>query len=105
MQLDRKEWTDKFGNDDAYDQYDLNGDGVIDADEYAMMKHTEKTLHTLDAVLSYWRMSVRSEVLCCRTGMARSPEKNGSRATAALLGTTPTIWMEMGSSMQANSVK
>merc|ERR1740117_341794 len=47
--LDRKEWTEEFGNDDAYDQYDLNGDGVIDADEYAMMKHTEKSLRTLDA--------------------------------------------------------
>ena len=32
--LSREEWVAKYGNHDRFDEYDANGDGVVDADEF-----------------------------------------------------------------------
>ena len=35
--VSREEWKHKFGSDKMFDKYDLNGDGVVDAEE--LMTH------------------------------------------------------------------
>ena len=32
--ITREEWIAKYGNDDGFDQYDLDGDGIIDGESF-----------------------------------------------------------------------
>jgi len=36
--ISRDEWIAKYGSDEGFNEYDLNGDGIIDADEWRLVK-------------------------------------------------------------------
>ena len=35
--ISRDEWIAKYGSEEGFDEYDLNGDGIIDPDEYRIV--------------------------------------------------------------------
>ena len=48
----REEWIAKYGSDKGFSEYDLDGDGIIDADEFrkGIVSWTECSL----ILLLYW---------------------------------------------------
>ena len=47
--LTREAWIARYGSDAGFDQYDLNGDGIVDPDEFRQIKAAEIDFRHLDA--------------------------------------------------------
>ena len=48
VEVTREEWKAFKGDDDAFDAYDADGDGCVNADEYAQGRQIDRQFHDLD---------------------------------------------------------
>ena len=46
--ISREEWIARYGSDEGFDEYDLDGDGFVDPDEFRKGQAAERKLTAMD---------------------------------------------------------